>query len=89
VHTRSSDLLSNRTLHCQLLSVIILRERAYRVVSARVGVEDKSDNETVKTQNLGENEDKNLPVSFPLFEWRSKAFSDDLKLTIPTKSLGC
>jgi hypothetical protein len=64
VHTRSSDLLSNRTLHCQLLSVIILRQGAYRVVSARVGVEDKSDNETVKTQNFGENEDKNLSVSF-------------------------
>ena len=36
------------------------RAKAHRVVNARVGVEDKSDDEAVKTQNFGENEDKDL-----------------------------
>jgi hypothetical protein len=41
----------------------MVSDAAYSVVGARVGVEDKSNNQTVQTENLGENEDKNLFVS--------------------------
>lgn len=37
-----------------------LAKETDRVVGARVGVEDKSDDQAVQTQDLGENEDKDL-----------------------------
>ena len=42
------------------------------VIDARVGVEDKSNNETVKTQHFGENEDKNLKPSSDVFSVSGK-----------------
>ena len=61
-------------------------QRTYHRDTISLGVHDEGNDETVETQDFGENKDENLCI--PKSINRNICFRADT-LTIPTKSLGC